>query len=283
VHDKSRKQESVVLMKRRDALRAVHIASTVWFILCVGYILVSGLRQAGVKWWVVFSLSGPGALIALVLVSLYLFAVFRGISSSQKEQIEHPLTTTTYYAVFYVGTPFLGSLASCLGMIGVNTISQFLLGVALGTLGTTFLVWVIVDPAIGLLEMLLPASRKHRSQRLALAKAAREKRQKDSEHLLAQVLAQEESDRRCWQEVLKPHAEKLAGLLTTERTDLKQVERQAVGIGVCAWQIGGLSCMRELRNMAMTISKQSHRDIAIVDYISFWWDGIGSWRAPSLG
>lgn len=270
-------------MRRQDALRSVHLASTVWFILCVGYILVLGLRQAGVKWWVVFSLSGQGALIVLVLISLYLFAVFRGISSSQKVLLEHPLTNTTYYAVFYVATPFLGTLASCLGMIGVHTISQFLLGIALGTLGTTFLVWVIVDPAIGLLEMLLPASRKHRSERLAQAKAKREKRQKDSEHLLAQVLANEESDRHYWQEVLRPHAEKLAGLLTAERNDLKQVERQAVGIGANAWQIGGISCMRELRDMAMTISKQRNRDIDIVDYISFWWDGIGSWRAPSLG
>ena len=122
-------------MRRQNALRTVHIVSTVWFILCVGYILALGLRQAGVGWWVVFSLSGHGALIALVLVSLYLFAVFRGISSSQKVQVEHPLTTTTHYAVFYVATPILGSMASCLGMIGENTISRFLLGVALGTLG----------------------------------------------------------------------------------------------------------------------------------------------------
>ena len=166
----------------RRVLKPIHIASTVWFIVCVGYILILGLRQAGVKWWVVFSLSGHGVLIVLVLISLYLFAIFRGISSSQKVLPEHPLTTTTYYAVFYVTTPLLGSLASCLGMIGVNTISQFVLGVALGTLGATFMVWVIVDPAIGMLEMLLPASRKHRSQRLAQAKAEREKRQKDSEH-----------------------------------------------------------------------------------------------------
>ena len=270
-------------MRQRDELRIAHIASTVWFILCVGYILVLALRQAGIHWWVVFSLSGHGVLILLVLVSLYLFAIFRGISSSQKVQVEHPLTSTIHYAVFYVSAPFLGCLACLLGMIGINTTSQFLLGIAMGTLGTTFLVWVIVDPAIGLLEIILPASRKNRVQRLAQAKTDREQKQKDKVRLLEEVIEKEESDRHHWQEILKPQAEKLASLLTADITDLKQVEREAIGIGVGAWQIGGLSCMRELRDMAITLSKQKYQNNAIVDYINFWWDGIGNWRAAPIG
>lgn len=273
----------VILMRQRDELRIVHIASTVWFILNVGYILVLALRQAGVHWWVVFSISGQGALIILLLVSLYLFAIFRGISSSQKVPIEHPLTSTIYYTVFYVSAPFLGCLAGLLGMIGINTTSQFLLGIAMGTLGTTFLVWVIVDPAIGLLEMILPASRKNRVQRLAQTKTEREQKQTDKIRLLEEVLAKEESDRENWQEILKPQAEKLAGLLTADITDIKQVEQETVGIGVNAWQTGGLSCMRELRDMTMSICKQKYRDKATVDYINFWWDGIGNWRATPIG
>lgn len=270
-------------MSRHRTLKLVHLASTVWFILCIGYILVLTLRQAGVNWWLVFSLSGYGALIALILISLYLFAIFRGISSSQKVQIEHPLTSTSYYRVFYVITPLLGGLAGCLGMIGVSTIGQFVLGVALGTLGMTFLVWVIVDPLAGLLEMLLPpASRRHRAERLDRAKALRQSRQKDSESLLKEVLVKEELERRRWRKVLKPKAEKLAGLLTAGEIDFKQVERQAVGIGVNAWQIGGLSCMRELRDMAMAIARQKSQNKSVVDYIGVWWDGIGSWREPSL-
>jgi hypothetical protein len=222
-------------------------------------------------------------LIAAVLISLYLFAIFRGISSSQKLQVEHPLTSTMYYAMFYVLTPFLGGAAGCLGMIGAPLVSQFLLGVALGTLGVTFLVWVVLDPALGLLEMLLPPSRKHRNQRLAQTRAERESRQKHREHLLAQVLAEEDSDRCYWRELLKPQAEKLAGLLVHERTDLKQAQREAVGIGVNAWRTGGLSCMREVRDMAIAICKQNRRGKAVVDYVSFWWDGIGNWRATPLG
>ena len=284
-------------MSERRMLKSIHLASTAWFMLCIGYILVLALRQAGVRWWVIFSLSGHSVLIVFLLISLYLFAIFRGVSRSQKIEVEHPLTSTNYYVVFYVVAPLLGGLAGALGMIGENRINQFLLGIALGTLGATFLVWVIVDPVVGLLEMLLPASRKHRIERLAQAKAQREKRQRDRERLLAEVLAKEELSRRGWQEVLKPQAEKLAGLLIrdpilqkkrkmgtlTNRIDFKQAEREAVDIGVKAWQIGGLSCMRQLHEMVLDLCKKKYQDSMITDYISTWWDGIGSWRNPSLG
>ncbi len=269
-------------MRPRDGLRLVHIASTVWFIVCVGYVLTLALRQAGAKWWVVFSLSGHGVLILLVLVSLYLFAIYRGISSSQNVQVEHPLTSTRYYAAFYVAAPLLGTLAGCLGMIGVATVSRFLLGIAMGTLGVTFLVWVIVDPAIGLLELLLPASREHRVQRLAEAKALREQKQRDRDNLLADVLAREDSARRSWRETLQPQAETLARLLTADTADLVRAEHEAVGIGVTAWQTGGLSCMKELHRMAIAICKESDHKRAVVDHITFWWDGVGNWRAVPL-
>ena len=270
-------------MSGRRTLKPIHLASTVWFILCVGFALVLALRQAGVHWWVIFSFSGHSALAIFLLTSLYLFTIFRGVHRSQRIAIEHPLTNTNYYMTFYVAAPFLGGLAGCLGMIGAKAVSEFLLGVTLGTLGTTFLVWVIVDPVMVLLEMLLPpTSRKHRVERLAQAKAEREKKQKDRERLLADVLAKEESDRRCWQEVLKPQAEKLAGLLASNRIDLERAEREAVDIGVDAWQIGGLSCMRQLHDTAIEMCSERNRNKAIVDYIPVWWDGIGSWRNPSL-
>lgn len=270
-----------IIMSRHRTLKLIHLASTIWFILCIGYILVLTLRQAGVNWGIVFFLSGQGLLIALMLISLYLFAIFRGISSSQKVQVEHLLTSTNYYRVFYVIIPLLGGFAGCLGMIGISTVGQFALGVALGTLGTTFLVWVIVDPLTGLLEMLLPsASRRHRSQRIAQAKALRQSMQENRESLLQDVFVKEEQKRQQWREVLKPNAEILAGMLAADEIDFKQIECEAVGIGVKAWQIGGLSCMRELRDMAIDLAKEKNK--SVVDYIGVWWDGIGSWRQPSL-
>jgi hypothetical protein len=163
-------------------------------------------------------------------------------------------------------------------MIGETATSQFLLGMALGTLGVTFFVWVIVDPAIGLLELLMPASRKHRVQRLAVARALREEKQRARDNLLADVLAKEDSARQSWHEILQPQAETLARLLTEETADLERAEQEAIGIGVSAWQTGGLTCMRELRNMTIAICEQNDHKGVVVDHISFWWDGIGNWR-----
>ena len=275
--------EKEITIPERRRLALIHLAGTAWFILCVGYIGVVALLQAGVKWWVLFSLSGYGIFIALILMILYLFAIFRGVSSSQKVKAEHPLTNTTQYAFFYVTTPFLGALAGCFGMIGVETFGRFLLGMTLGTLATTFLVWVIVDPVIGLLEMLLPESRKHYHERMTKTKAEKEKRQRENERLLAEVSAKEESNRRNWRELLKPQAEKLAVLLAADKSNFRQAEREAIGIGADAWKIGGLSCMRELRDMAVAVYGQKYDRRDPVDYITFWWDGIGSWRNISIG
>ncbi|MGB2808910.1 MAG: hypothetical protein WBC22_14295 [Sedimentisphaerales bacterium] len=270
-------------MTRHRTLKSIHLAGTAWFILCIGYILVFTLRQAGVHWWIIFSLSGHSTLLVLLLVSIYSFAFFKGVDRKQSIEAEHPLTSTDNYTVFYVAAPLLGALAGWLGMIGVSTIKQLLLGIALGTLVTTFLVWVIVDPVTALLEMLLPpASRKHRAERLANAKIKREERRRKREHQLVEALAKDESDRRRWQKVLKPEAEKLVGLLTTNRANFGQAEREAAEMGIKAWQIGGLDCMRQLRDMAIGIYREQNQNKAIVDYISSWWDGIGSWRTPSL-
>lgn len=269
-------------MRRRDELKKAHIAGTIWFVLAVGYIFVLALRQAGVRWWVVFSLSGHGVLIVSVLVSLYLFAIFRGISSSQNIIVEHPLTSTTYYASFYLLTPFLGGLAGCLGMIGTYSMSQYLLGIALGTLGVTFFVWVVLDPVIGLLEMLLPVSRQHRAVRLAEAKAERERKQRDRERLLQEVVEQEELNRHRWRKILEPEAERLAKLLIENKNDLHTAEREAIGIGVRAWQTGGVVCMRELRDTALRLCRRKSPDKGVIDYINFWWDGIGNWRAKPI-
>ncbi|MHC4742994.1 MAG: hypothetical protein ACYS8Z_13845 [Planctomycetota bacterium] len=271
-------------MLSRKTLRSVHLVGTVWFMLCVSYVLIVALRQVGVRWWVVFSLSGHGVLIVFMLVSLYLFAIFRGVSGSEVQPVEHPLTSTEYYTVFYVTTPFLGGLAGCIGMIGVCTLIQrFLLGVSMGTLVATFLVWVIVDPVAGVLEVLVsPEARKHRSQRLSKIRALKVKEREEREHLLADILEKENLQKAQWAESLKPHAERLAELLSTEPIDFEETERQATDMGANAWQIGGLACMRQLREMTIELCRERGGDIALADYISVWWDGVGNWRNPTI-
>ena len=269
-------------MTTRRALKLTHLLSTIWFMLCVGSILVLALRQVGFHWWLIFSLSGHSALVVFLLTSLYLFALFRGVGEAQQIEIEHPLTTTSYYLGFYVAAPLLGGLAGILGMVGVDRPAKFLLGVALGTLGTTCLVWVVIDPIVGLIEMLLPPSRKHRAERLAQAEAGRQARQEKRERVLAEAFAREERDRQRWQQKLRPQAERLATLLACDASDFDQAEREAVHMGAEAWHLGGLGCMRQLHDMAMRIHRETGQQ-EHVDYISYWWNGIGNWRKPSFG
>jgi hypothetical protein len=269
-------------MTTRQALRLTHLLSTIWFMAGIGYILVLALHQAGFHWWIIFSLSGHSALVVFLLISLYLFALFRGVGEAQQIEIEHPLTTTSYYMGFYVAAPLLGGLAGTLGMLGGSPAAKFFLGVAMGTLGTTFVVWVIIDPVAGLVEMLLPASRKHRLERFAQVEAQRRTRQEKREQLLAEAFAREEQERQRWQQHLRPHAERLAALLACNVADVPRAEREAVHIGASAWRLGGLSCMRQLRDMTVAIHGDAVEDSAVADHISNWWDGIGDWRRPSL-
>jgi len=276
-------------MTGRRILRRVHLLSTVWFIACIGYILVSVLREVGFKWWIIFSLSGPWALVVFLLVSLYLFALYRGIGEAQQIEIEHPLTTADYYLALYVAAPVLGGLAGTLGMAGVTEPGRFLLGVALGTLGTTFTVWVVIDPVAGLLEMLLPASRQHRAQRLAEAEAQRRARHEKREHVLTEAFAREERDRQQWQLRLQAQAQHLAALLACDAESFARAEREAVDIGAEAWRLGGLSCMRQLHEMAIRVAQEGRprpesrgpEAASSSDYLAYWWDGIGDWRKPS--
>jgi len=270
-------------MSRREVFKLVHFGSTAWFILCVGYILILALRQAGFRWWVIFSLSGYSALFVFLLVSLYLFAIFRGIDRGQKIEAEHPLTSTSYYAVFYDVSPFLGALAGWIGIAGVSRVSELLLGIGLGTLATTFLVWIIIDPVTGLVERLLPASRGHRLERLAQARALRQKRQEAQKRLLSEIEAKEKQQQTGWSEVLHPYAEKLSDLVAGNKSRYEDGESEAVDIGVRAWQMGGLNCMQQLHSMTMEMCSQKIQDSMVVDYISSWWDGVGSWRNPSVG
>lgn len=269
-------------MTARRALKWTHVASTVWFVLCVVYVLILALHQAGFDWWVIFSLSGHSLIVVFLLVSLYLFALFRGVGGAQQIEVEHPLTSTSAYMGFYVAAPLIGGLAGLLGMAGALNPIQFMLGVAMGTLGTTFAIWVLVDPIAGLIEMLQPASRKHRAERLAKAEAERRERHERRERLLAEAFAREEQERLHWQERLQPQAERLAALLAVDADGFLDAEREAVDIGAQAWRLGGINCMREVRDMAVAINQKRQGDAEAADYISYWWDGIGEWRRPAL-
>lgn len=269
-------------MTTKRILKRTHVVSTGWFILCVGYLLAVALYQAGFDWWINVSLSVYSAFVILVLTSLFLFALVRGVGGAQNIAVEHPLTTTAHYLGFYVAAPLLGGLAGVLGMLGTPDAPTFLQGVARGTLWTTFAVWVIVDPLAGLIEMVLPPSRKHRAQRLAQAEAERRASAERRERLLSEAFAREEQEKHRWEQRLHSEAERLAALLATDASGFDQAEKEALDIGASAWHLGGLTCMQQLRDMALDIVRDRCGERQAVDYVSHWWDGIGDWRRPSL-
>jgi len=270
-------------MDRRNILKVIHFAGTVWFMLCTGFVFIMAMWEAGFNWLVIFSLSGYLAFLITLLVSIYLFALFRSAGKGPNMEKEHPFTSTSYYLSFYVSAPLLGILAGVAAVIGEVKIIPFFTSVALGTQVVTFLTWVIVDPVVSMLETLAPASREHRLYRLAAEKQRREEQHLEQEALLGRIFAQQEHDRRRWVETLVADAAKLAELLKVRTANFERAEHEAIGIGVRAWQTGGIDCMRQLRDTAIRMHKENYRDFVFTDYISAWWDGIGSWRTAATG
>jgi hypothetical protein len=267
-------------MDQRKILRLVHLLGTIWLMLCLAFVLETALRQAGFNWWVIFSLSGHSALLIFLLVSLYLFALFGAGGKEQRETIEHPLTSTGFYMAFYVSAPLIGAAASLPAILEMPDIRHLLSLIALSTFGATFLTWIIVDPAISLCEVLTPAAGAHRQRRLAAVRAQHEQQQQDRKRQVEEVLAKQEQLKNQWIDVLKSQAQELAGLLEISQTDLERAEKKAVDIGVGAWQMGGLDCMRQLHKMALELYEANLQKQVIGDYVVNWWDGIGTWRIP---
>jgi len=184
------------------------------------------LVQTGKSWWIIVSISGYSSLLVLLLISLYLFAIFRGVTGGEN--------------------------------------------------------WIIIDPAAGLVETLLPTSRQHRRKRLMQTKILKEKERLIREQLLAEIRQNEKQQKIRWNEKLVPSADELAVLLCDTEGANENSETKAVEIGVKAWQIGGIKCMKQLHSMVLDICKQKPNSSTIGDYLAGWWDGIGSWQNQFL-
>lgn len=264
---------------QRRVLTFMHLSSTALFLCSAVYLFILALRQAGAHWWLIFSLSGPSIVIAFILISIYLFAVYRGaVRSSEQSEIEHPLTSSSYYMIFYDLSPFLGGLGAVMGMYGTSNIMEFFLGISYGVLSATFLVWIIIDPATGMIENMLPASRRHRHKRMIRAKKEKERKQREREKLLEEVQQEDKARRTQWARSLESQAAYLVNLITEAHDDHQKAEGLAVDIGVSAWQAGGITCMEQLHEMAQQQRMERLGDQSEVDYISLWWDGIGQWH-----
>lgn len=258
--------------------KTFHIIGTFWFMACVVYLLVVSLRRAQVNWWIIFSLSGPSLAVGMLLVSVYLFAVYRSAGRSQTIEVEHPLTALPIYMIFYHSAPFWGIPAGIAGMIGETGWSPYVLGVTYGTLTMTFLVWIILDPLTGLVETILPASRRHRNERIARWRDVQQELQRDREQLLAGLEVKEKLEAQRHKDILQPMAEELAHLLPRNVFSDQPPPQIVLQMGLKAWQMGGLSGMRELHQATLARYHQLGGDSPPLDYLSWWWDGVGQWR-----
>jgi len=271
-------------MDRTAVLRAIrrylHVAGTAWFVVCLVFMLLVSLHRANVQWVVLFPLAGPGLLALLLLISVYLFALFRGMSGSNKLADEHPVTSTRLYKGFYATVPFWGSVVGFAASTEPMGSEGFFVMIALGGLFMTFVVWVLVDPVLGSLETIVPAS----ARQAMLRRRARERhdarlREEKRQALLTEVLAAEERQAEVLRRGLEPRVDALCALLARQADAPAEFDRQVVGLGLEAWRMGGKEGMETLWRLA-----QEHcgggtacgRGLALVESL---WEGVGSWRA----
>ncbi|MCE5184535.1 MAG: hypothetical protein LLF76_00220 [Planctomycetaceae bacterium] len=265
-------------MSTQKLLKRIHVCGTLWFLLCAAALLILSLRQAGFRWWIVFSISGYSAVLVLFLFTIYLFAVYQGVVRNQNP-VEHPLTTSSSYIALYDIAPFLGSLS---GLLAAGQLSWLALlnAAAQGALVTTFIMWIVIDPLIGLIESLLPRSIASRRQRIRMQHAQKLRIRRDNEELLVRLEQQEARFKAEWASVFGPYAKEAAALLCTDDLNEK-TQRRLVELGAMAWQQGQFICMQYFHEMILReIRNRPQRPS--VDFAALWWDGIGVWRRPEI-
>ena len=266
----------------KQGIKNLHLAGTVWFVLSVGFILAKGLRKAGYDWLVIFSLTGPMAVTLFVLVSLYLFALYRGGKPAQGQTEEHPLTTSEYYLVLYISAPLMGAIAGVLhATLYPQSLVDSVLSITLATFYVTFVSWVILDPILASLETFTPQGRIHRIKRLEKQRAERLERQANRDALLELLIQKEKENEALWIQTLIQYVPELCDLLNTSQSEYKNAERRAAEIAIEAWRLGGLACMQFLHSRTLAVYQERYPARLSADYIINWWDGIGAWQNPN--
>lgn len=269
-------------MASNRPLKFIHIASTAWFIACSVFLIIFALREAGLQWWVIFSLTGHSGVFIFFLTLVYSFAIFSGVSRSQKIEVEHPLTCCGSYLAFYDISPFLGAAAGLILLSVAHNKFELLVYVATGSLCSTFLVWILFDPMIRSIEMLLPSSRTFRKERITETRELQKRIQEDNERLMEELLEMESINAKQREIELRSTAADLADMLVDHNIGCANIEAQVVEMGGLAWRLGGVACMRQLHKMAEAAYIAKNNKKMAIDHIEIWWDGIGTWQKPVI-
>lgn len=263
-------------MQLNKLRKYVHLFSTSWLIGAFFYVLFSALRYRGVNWWVIFSLSGYWLLLAALTVSVYLFAVYNSLVRNKEIEKEHPLTRTFYYMLLYDATPLVGALAAMCAITPADSVEQIVSILSIGTFAVTFLFWIIIDPALNLIELLLPDSRKLRNQRIERTRENKITHKINQQKMLQALSEAEQQQKEYWKAKLIPLAEDLNSLFGTDLG--RDSQRKIIDIGLKAWQIGGIGGMIELLRIAKNSNGQIEMWGVYEKHLSAMWDGIGEWK-----
>jgi hypothetical protein len=267
----------LTFLTTRRTVKLLHAASTAWFLLAAAYLIALYMRQAGVQWWVIFSLSGYSAAVAFLLINAYLFVIFRGDRVNGGGEVEHPLTCSRQYMLLYSLIPFMGGIAGLLATLPVTRFEMTAVAIAMGSLCSAFVLWIIIDPLIGLVEMLMPQSRLHRKTRIEAARGEKERIQLAREQLLADITRQEDKNVLAWNRLFENDADLLAQSVRHGQRPARHIRMKVLEIGLKAWRHGGLECMQHLQKMVIDRLPVALRNRAD-QCLSASWDGIGAWR-----
>ena len=259
--------------------KRIHLCGVVWFLICVIFTIVIAIYQMGFHWWVVFSVSGYSTVVVLFLITVYLFAIFKGVVRNSNS-IEHPLTTLPYYILLYDAAPFLGALVGFYVASFNQPILSLLIVATQGTLIMTFVMWVITDSLVGIIEVSFPQSIAHRKRRLSENHEKRRAEMLKRQLLLEQVSLQEKQIRSQWECFFRPYVFEIVDLLCNSSVSIETVQRRIAELGALAWQKGDILSMKFFHKIILDKLKHCV-NCPSIDFVALYWDGIGTWRKPS--
>lgn len=266
-----------IRMERR--LSILHGAATFQLAASTALVIFWTLKAAGFNWLALFSLSVQGVMVVGLGVLVYGFAAFRG-AVGRRTSVEFPLTGSYPYRAYYLVTPVLGGFVCGIDYLMAEGLVEGLRGFALGTVITTFVVWVLTDPFIGIIESLLPASRRLRAGRRALQLEARERHTRRNRELLSRLREEKQARLAVLKPVVERHRDRLVRVLEDSRWDPDAGIEAGASIGFELWRLDGIDCMKEMYSSVMQSCPRS-ADGYPASHLEYWWDGIGEWRQES--
>ena len=261
-------------------IRVCHIIATAQFGVSAALIIFWSLRAAGLHWAAIFSLSATGVVLLVLAVLIYAFAVFRGVLGERTEA-QHPLGGSLYYRLFYVVVPILGGVIVGLDYLFAEGINEAVRGWALGTVLAACIVWLVLDPVVGLVESALPRARRLRAEEAAARRARQGALERSRLRRLHEIRARRKGLHERLAPVLAERAERIVGLLRECAGTPRRAFDQSAAIGLETWRAGGSALMKELFDLVTRRCRDTGRE-DLPPLLDYWWDGIGDWRAGAV-